>query len=242
LFEPESFAPLAKLVNGERFGIVTDHLGAPIGMFDGAGREVWGAEIDVYGDLRDLRGEREACPFRWPGQYEDGETGLYYNRYRYLESKKGQYLSQDPITLNGGLALYSYVSDPLAEFDPFGLACRPRNAQQELRALGPLEGRAAAEIEQDLVNRGFKRTPAVNGGTVWTKKMPKGQTAVVRIDPPASRTPLRGYADEVAHAHKEIVPTADVSKRGNFTRAPMATLDDMARKTTDPAKTHIPIQ
>jgi RHS repeat-associated protein len=121
LFEPESFAPLAKLVNGERFGIVTDHLGTPIGMFDGAGREVWGAEIDVYGDLRNQRGEREACPFRWPGQYEDGETGLYYNRWRYFEAAALSFLSIDPIKLQGGPNLYGYVLDPLLWIDPLGL-------------------------------------------------------------------------------------------------------------------------
>jgi RHS repeat-associated protein len=122
LFEPESFAPLAKLVNGERFGIVTDHLGTPTAMFDGEGREVWGAEIDVYGDLRNLRREREACPFRWPGQYEDGETGLYYNRFRYYSHDHSAFISQDPIGLLGGLAVFGYVRDPLHGVDFLGLS------------------------------------------------------------------------------------------------------------------------
>jgi len=82
VFEPESFAPLAKIVDGERFGIVVDHLGTPRGMFDEQGHEVWGADIDTYVDLRNVRGQRDACPFRWPGQYEDEETGLCYNRWR----------------------------------------------------------------------------------------------------------------------------------------------------------------
>jgi RHS repeat-associated protein len=136
LFEPESFAPLAKLVNGERFGIVTDHLGTPTAMFDGEGREVWGAEIDVYGDLRNQRGEREACPFRWPGQYEDGETGLYYNRFRYYDAAIGQYRSSDPIELWGGLRLYSYVRDPLIYIDRLGLAeCIPARSRREAREI-----------------------------------------------------------------------------------------------------------
>jgi YD repeat-containing protein len=37
VFEPESFAPLAKIVDGQRFGIVVDHLGTPRGMFDEQG-------------------------------------------------------------------------------------------------------------------------------------------------------------------------------------------------------------
>jgi RHS repeat-associated protein len=122
LFEPESFAPLAKLVNGEQFGIVTDHLGTPSAMFDALGREVWGADIDAYGDLRNVRGERQACPFRWPGQYEDEETGLYYNRFRYYDSSAGEYGSQDPIGLFVGRRFYSGIGDPLLWFDPLGLA------------------------------------------------------------------------------------------------------------------------
>ncbi len=121
LFEPESFAPLAKIVGGERYGIVTDHLGTPTAMFDGAGREVWGADVDAYGDLRNLRGERGACPFRRPGQYEDVETGLYYNRFRHYSPSGQVYISHDPIGLAGGPQLLSHVADPLLFIDPYGL-------------------------------------------------------------------------------------------------------------------------
>jgi RHS repeat-associated protein len=124
LIHPESFAPLAKLVGNERYGIVTDHLGVPLSMFDDGGREVWHAEIDAYGDLRRIQGDRAACPFRWPGQYEDVETGLYYNRFRYYDPQTGEFCSQDPIRLSGGLALYAYPLDPLAWIDPLGLDVR----------------------------------------------------------------------------------------------------------------------
>jgi RHS repeat-associated protein len=59
------------------------------------------------------------------GQYEDAETGLYYNRFRYYDAEAGQYTSQDPIGLAGGAALYGYVHDPLAWVDPLGLSRRP---------------------------------------------------------------------------------------------------------------------
>ncbi|MDR2424542.1 MAG: RHS repeat-associated core domain-containing protein, partial [Prevotellaceae bacterium] len=61
------------------------------------------------------------CPFRWQGQYHDSETGLYYNRFRYYSPEEGVYLSQDPIGLNGGAALYAYVHDTNSWIDPFGL-------------------------------------------------------------------------------------------------------------------------
>jgi RHS repeat-associated protein len=67
-------------------------------------------------------GEKQACPFRWPGQYEDEETGLYYNRFRYYDPESGEYVSQDPIGLRGGMAFCAYVRDPLKLIDPFGLS------------------------------------------------------------------------------------------------------------------------
>ena len=83
---------------------------------------------------------------------------------------------------------------------------------------------------------------ARSGGDVWTKSMPKGQTAAVRVDPAVVRNPPRGFADEVPHAHKEIVPTSEVGRRGNYDGSRATTLDDTAVKTNDPARTHIPIQ
>jgi RHS repeat-associated protein len=91
-------------------------------MLDERGKTAWSADIDVYGELQNVVGERGACPFRWPGQYEDEETGLYYNRFRYYDPEAGGYVSQDPIGLKGGPALYAYVTNPLAALDPLGLA------------------------------------------------------------------------------------------------------------------------
>jgi RHS repeat-associated protein len=62
------------------------------------------------------------CPFRFCGMYEDAETGLCYNRHRYYDPSMGCYLSQDPIRLNGGAALYAYVHDPNSWVDVLGLA------------------------------------------------------------------------------------------------------------------------
>ena len=63
-------------------------------MFDGFGQEVWGAHVNSYGALEHVRGGRKACPFRFPGQYEDVETGLYYNRFRYYDPRRGRMLAR----------------------------------------------------------------------------------------------------------------------------------------------------
>jgi RHS repeat-associated protein len=66
------------------------------------------------------------CPFRYQGQYEDSETGLYYNRFRYYDPDSGNYLSQDPIGLAGNNpTLYGYVHDVNFLIDPFGLLLNP---------------------------------------------------------------------------------------------------------------------
>jgi RHS repeat-associated protein len=122
LFEPESYSPLGKL-SGQRWdSIVTDHLGSPVAMFDPAGALTWSGESTIWAGPKARFGDASACPFRWPGQYEDAETGLYYNRFRYYDPEAGHYLSPDPTGLAGGNALYAYVVDPLTWIDPQGLA------------------------------------------------------------------------------------------------------------------------
>jgi RHS repeat-associated protein len=74
--------------------------------------KVWGADLDIYGAVRVVAKEMQDCPFRYPGQYADEETGLYYNRFRYYDADGGCYVSQDPIGLAGGNpTLYGYVGD-----------------------------------------------------------------------------------------------------------------------------------
>ncbi|MBT8348886.1 MAG: RHS repeat-associated core domain-containing protein, partial [Sulfurovum sp.] len=58
---------------------------------------------------------------RFAGQYYDSETGLHYNYHRYYDPSLGRYLRADPIGLEGGVNLYSYVyNNPLNNIDPDG--------------------------------------------------------------------------------------------------------------------------
>jgi RHS repeat-associated protein len=81
--------------------------------------KTWEAQLDIYGRVRTfVERSLSDCPFRYQGQYQDEETGLYYNRFRYYSSEEGMYLSKDPIGLMGGnLTLYGYVYDPNSLID-----------------------------------------------------------------------------------------------------------------------------
>ena len=100
-------------------------------MVDAQGELAWSAEMGVWGRMRGLVGDARCCPFRWPGQYEDAETGLYYNRFRYYEPESGQYVSQDPIRLIGGTAVYAYPREISSQTDPLGLACNDIQQRRE---------------------------------------------------------------------------------------------------------------
>jgi RHS repeat-associated protein len=94
-------------------------------MYDEKGQAVWETHLDIYGKVRTFAGRSLSdCPFRYQGQYEDSETGLYYNRFRYYSPEEGMYLSQDPIGLAGNNpTLYGYVKDVNSWVDVFGLDC-----------------------------------------------------------------------------------------------------------------------
>ena len=126
VYDGTSFTPVAKVTDGERYTIVHDYLGTPTQAYDSKGELVWEMLLDVYGKVAECHGDRTLVPFRYQGQYEDEETGLYYNRFRYYSPDMGMYISSDPIGLAGGNpTLYGYVFDSNTEIDPLGLDCVP---------------------------------------------------------------------------------------------------------------------
>jgi RHS repeat-associated protein len=181
VFEPESFAPLAKLTATDRYGIVTDHLGTPTAMLDEQGQTTWSADIGVFGELRNVVGDKAACPFRWPGQYEDEETGLYYNRFRYYDPEAGGYVSQDPIGLIGGLRPHKYAHDPVVWLDPLGLTCKGKDDKDKPHALWSGEGSMQAAqqwaeknggVTLEMTARGDRAARHAKGLDDWEMSRP----------------------------------------------------------------------
>ncbi|NSL88091.1 hypothetical protein ECE50_014685 [Chitinophaga sp. Mgbs1] len=121
VFEAGTFCLAARLDQSGYYSVINDHLGTPKLAIDEKGQPAWSATLDIYGNVRQLEGRKDFIPFRYQGQYEDIETGLYYNRYRYYSPEEGMYISQDPTRLFGGRRLYGYVSDTCTKVDVFGL-------------------------------------------------------------------------------------------------------------------------
>ncbi|NLR66080.1 hypothetical protein HGH92_17365 [Chitinophaga varians] len=122
VFEDGGFSLSAKITGQQRYSVITDHLGTPCEAYDENGNKVWATDLDIYGQVQSLQGDKYFIPFRYAGQYQDAETGLAYNRFRYYDAETGMYISQDPLGLaSEELNFYSYIRDPNLWIDPFGL-------------------------------------------------------------------------------------------------------------------------
>jgi RHS repeat-associated protein len=99
----------------------TNHLGAPEAATNSRGQLVWQASYAPFGQVS-VKSDNFTLNIRMPGQYEDAESGLYYNRQRYYDPSRGQYISPDPLGTPNGPDGYAYVNyNPLKYVDPDGL-------------------------------------------------------------------------------------------------------------------------
>ncbi len=123
--------------------------------------------MDIYGKVRNLQGDQGFIPFRYQGQYEDHETGLYYNRFRYYAPEEGMYLSQDPIGLDSRVYnLYSYVHDTCSVIDPLGLDWNYYLVDSNGNSY--YHGRAADDASLKDVGRRHAKTKGTDGARFGT--------------------------------------------------------------------------
>ncbi|MCA7978121.1 RES domain-containing protein [Burkholderia cepacia] len=140
--EPGTFTPFAQETEAGIYPILTDQVGMPKALFDTQGNAVWKGAHSLWGKLRqsrraanDAAGTKLDTTLRFPGQWADDESGLHYNLNRYYDPDSGQYLSIDPIGLEGGLRTQGYVRDPLQMVDVLGLQpCLPKGKKITMRA------------------------------------------------------------------------------------------------------------
>jgi RHS repeat-associated protein len=111
---------------GALYYVNPNHLGAPLSIVDQSGKAVWTWNPDPFGNglpnQQPAGGTAFVYNLRFPGQYYDSETGLYYNMARDYSPPIGRYIQSDPIGLKGGINPYVYAAgDPVGRVDPNGL-------------------------------------------------------------------------------------------------------------------------
>lgn len=169
LYEPGSHRPMATIVGSSRvnspkvrtYWYQNDHLGTPHSLTDSQGNTVWRGQYSAYGQLTeewtppDTRDEHPQPkvnnPLRFQGQYEDAESGLYYNLNRYYDPGIGRYLTADPIGLRAGLNNYHYVdSNPISYIDPLGLDVINTKTSTKPEPIGSANGQFSWDKYDDI--------------------------------------------------------------------------------------------
>lgn len=113
---------IAFIANGATYYIHNDHLNTPQVVTNQNQQVVWMANYEPFGKLAANQSNSIELFSRFPGQYLDPETGLYYNYFRDYDPSIGRYIESDPIGLRGGINTYLYVDGkPITSVDLFGL-------------------------------------------------------------------------------------------------------------------------
>ncbi|MFF8955246.1 RHS repeat-associated core domain-containing protein [Streptomyces sp. NPDC014894] len=106
------------------FAIVTDLIGTPTELVDEQGEVAWHNRSTVWGVTAWNRDATAYTPLRFPGQYDDPETGLHYNVYRHYDPQTARYVSSDPLGLAPAANPAAYVTNPHTWMDPEGLIAK----------------------------------------------------------------------------------------------------------------------
>lgn len=142
IYLPTANGPMliAAVIDGTTYAVHSDHLNTPRKLTNVDGQAVWQWGYSAFGEdkpttARYRFANTETTPnpgttnlaevkfnLRYPGQYADEESGLFYNYFRSYDTRTGRYSQPDPIGLNGGWNRFGYVDgNPFAGFDPLGL-------------------------------------------------------------------------------------------------------------------------
>ncbi|RIV25438.1 hypothetical protein DYU11_09065 [Fibrisoma montanum] len=120
VYLPDSQVPVAFREGNQLYWMQADVRGAITRVFNQEGQIVWHGSYSAFGELT-IHQTQIRQPWRLMGQYEDTETGLYYNLARYYCPWLTTYLSLDPEWLNPETYYYGYArNDPYNRADPLG--------------------------------------------------------------------------------------------------------------------------
>jgi RHS repeat-associated protein len=132
--------PVLTIQSDKPYAVHADHLNTPRRLTQADGQVAWQWAYSAFGDEAPTTAANrftnastnpttgttsiKAVVFnlRYPGQYADSESNLFYNYFRSYDPKTGRYPQPDPIGLNGGFNRFLYANgNPLKYTDALGL-------------------------------------------------------------------------------------------------------------------------
>jgi RHS repeat-associated protein len=121
---------------GQKYYIVSDHLGSPRVITDSDGTIVKAMSYDSFGNTLTDSNPAFKIPFGFAGGLYDTDTGLIRFGYRDYDPETSKWTARDPIGLGDGPNIYAYVgNDPVNFTDPTGLFNLPSLPQGLVNAL-----------------------------------------------------------------------------------------------------------
>jgi len=150
-------------------------------------------QLDVFGVPSSAEGSAEACPWRWPGQYEDAGTGLFYNRWRYHDPHTGRFVQQDPLGLLGGARAFAYAASPTLQTDPSGLLIQYGDLDAQGRPTGAFVDLTARDLRPIGTSRPTLDPPGWQSGRPATLSPHRRHPGWQRFGYAQSDDPYRRY-------------------------------------------------
>ncbi|MFC9684808.1 DUF6531 domain-containing protein [Streptomyces sp. NPDC056948] len=215
------------------FAIVTDLVGTPTELVDETGHIAWDSRTTLWGTTTRNRDATATTPLRFPGQYEDPETGLHYNYFRHYDPETGRYASPDPLGLAPAPNPVAYVDDPRTAMDPLGLAVCTRSKSKSKSATVGKNGKSTYRKTFFNANPAQQGKPLVIHHAVEQQAF-KRYPGVFRKDEINSVENLRGIPKKI----NSTVHLRDIRKEWNSfynsnpTTTP-TTKQDLLDKATD---------
>ncbi|WP_431112461.1 RHS repeat-associated core domain-containing protein [Variovorax paradoxus] len=177
--------PIAAVINGATYAVHSDHLNTPRRLSNDTGQPVWQWSYSAFGEdkptiAKNRFANLDTTPnpgttsvsdvkfnLRYPGQYADEESGLFYNYFRSYDARTGRYSQPDPIGLDGGWNRFGYVDANSLNFaDPEGL---DPVGQAIGGAVGTWGGRALGSAAGSLIGPGGTALGGIAGGAIGNR-------------------------------------------------------------------------
>lgn len=166
--------PLIKITSGgTKTYMHHDRMGNVIGITNSSGAVINRFKYSPWGESPNMSG----TTFGFQGQRYDSDTGLYYMKLRYYDSKTGRFLQPDPIGYCDGLNIYQFADNNPNNFtDPLGLAADGSVLHSDI---GSLVG-GMGSLNGGLLGGGGAIIPASEGGNSFVGYVGTGRPSFLR--------------------------------------------------------------